>query len=484
MRLLFLDYEDGFQPGEFAKFSSDTSCYDFDAVVWDPANTLYDYNTDWNNSPYRGLSLLDDSSSVRLLADIARRRTEFREFVDGGRVVVVIGGPPQQCYYDTGQRTYSGTGRNRTPTVQVGLTDVWSALPMKLSLSVAAGTNMEFVGPAEFRDFWAAQRHLLSYQALIEGDFGTPVIQVKGTKRVVGSVVRTKAGGAIILLPRPIFSASEEVTPHEAEDEDEVEDDELESEPTGRKKAAFDFQADLRSLIAAVQGGPSEALPTWSAKYVLQGEHDLRTKILRQEELIEAARSELTALQTEFDQLESRKRLFTGTGRALELEVRRVFEALGCRVEEPEPGRDDWLLMFPGDVPAVAEVKGVGKSGAEKHAAQLEKWVSNYFETHGALPKGILVVNAWRELELGDRTDPAFPEQMLEYSKSRGHCLVTGTQLLGLLQELEAQPERAEHWRKKFLETKGVLQGFGDWKRIVAAPPGVESESDDTGSTP
>ena len=54
--------------------------------------------------------------SARFVSDISRRSKDFREFVEHGGVLVVIVRPPVELYYDTGKRTYSGTGRNRSTT--------------------------------------------------------------------------------------------------------------------------------------------------------------------------------------------------------------------------------------------------------------------------------------------------------------------------------------------------------------------------------
>jgi len=108
--------------------------------------------------------------------------------------------------------------------------------------------------------------------------------------------------------------------------------------------------------------------------------------------------------------------LFVGTGRPLELEVKAALEALGATVTEPAPNRDDWLAEFPG-VDAVVEVEGVEKSGAEKHAAQLEKWVAGRFEKTGNAPKGILVVNAWRDVPLPKLTSAAWRSKAIASSR-------------------------------------------------------------------
>src|SRR5438128_2554297 len=129
MRLLLLDYFDGIEPASFARFASDTSCFDFDAVIWDPSYALNSYHRSYPGV-YRGLPSLDEDSSVKVNADIARRRSEFREFLESGRTLVVIVRPPQEFYYDTGSPTYSGTGRNRQKTINVNSNDIWKALPI------------------------------------------------------------------------------------------------------------------------------------------------------------------------------------------------------------------------------------------------------------------------------------------------------------------------------------------------------------------
>ncbi len=155
-----------------------------------------------------------------------------------------------------------------------------------------------------------------------------------------------------------------------------------------------------------------------------------------------------------------------GTGRALELEVKAVLELLGGTVTDPEPGRDDWRVAFP-EGEAVVEVKGVKGSAAEKHGAQLEKWVSGAYEANGVMPKGILVVNTWRETPLAERTQADFPDQMLPYCKGRGHSLITGLDLFVIRADIEADATRVEHWRSEILSASGRLIGVPHWKNVI-----------------
>ena len=150
----------------------------------------------------------------------------------------------------------------------------------------------------------------------------------------------------------------------------------------------------------------------------------------------------------------------------------RVLSELGVEATTGAPGRDDLILKFEGRV-AVAEVKGVTKSAQEKHAAQLEKWVSEYFTEHGVHPKGILIVNPYCNLPLDKRTEQAFPNQMLKYSTNREHCLLTTVQLLGILLTTWDRPEIRPEIVRSIFDNVGVFDGYEDIgkpsTRIVAA---------------
>jgi hypothetical protein len=125
-------------------------------------------------------------------------------------------------------------------------------------------------------------------------------------------------------------------------------------------------------------------------------------------------------------------------------------------------------LLKLGGLPAVAEIKGKAKSAAEKDAAQLEKWVATYHAEHEQQPKGILVVNGWRDVPLAQRdAKPTFPEQMLAYARGRGHCLITGLQLLCAWIDAENDPSRAADIANEIMNTVGVYEGHTSWREFA-----------------
>jgi hypothetical protein len=101
------------------------------------------------------------------------------------------------------------------------------------------------------------------------------------------------------------------------------------------------------------------------------------------------------------------------------------------------------LRGFRGDTSVVVETKGVTKSAAESHCAQLKKWVAEDLEA-GRKSKGILIINAFLNDPPLARTQPTFPDQMRRYAEMRNHCLASGLQLLNLARTTLAEPKRAD----------------------------------------
>lgn len=460
MRLLSLDYDPVFGDDTLrSTFESDTSVFDFDVVIWDPESTFNRYVRRGYGQSYQGLYSLSDNESVSLKSDIARRRSEMAEFLRAGRTVVVIVRPPQECYVATGEVKYSGTGRNRAATRTVAKVDLWSAVPVSdLTLVRASGSRITPEGDGPLASLLRKYKNFASYEAIMTSAPGVKFAAVDRTDRIVGSSLKTKDGGLFILMP-----ALDLLADAEEEDDDVVYVDE-----------ASDIQAELLEAIEKMSNTATSVRPAWTEKYATKGQIALRQSVAKQQARVELARTKLTVLKQEQEESEAKDQLFLGTGRALELQVKEVLQLLGGTVTEPEPGRDDWKVEFP-ERRAVVEVKGVKKSAAEKYAAQLEKWVATEMEQLGSAPKGILVVNTWRETELDLRTEKDFPDQMLPYSEGRDHCLVTGLQLFAIRIDIEKDSTKAEYWRDKILNTSGILLDTPEWRTILTKTEEKES---------
>lgn len=133
---------------------------------------------------------------------------------------------------------------------------------------------------------------------------------------------------------------------------------------------------------------------------------------------------------------------------------------------EGEIGRDDLIIKYNEKI-AVIEVKGVSKSAAEKHVTQLEKWVSEYHLKNEIKAKGILVINAFKDVPLSERKEKPFPDQMLPYSQKREHCLITGLQLLGLYLDCKNNPIKKEEIIEILFCTDGIFEQYNEWSEYL-----------------
>ena len=425
---------------------------DYDAVILDPVAFPAEYSVAFPPM-YQGRRCISDDESPRLLADMARRRKEIEEMLALGRTVLIFTPDESSCAVDTGDRRHSGTGRSRVTTTIVTTVRVVDLVPLKLVVADAEGSAISVSAGGPLVDFWKRVGKQTMYRAIIENGPGTSFLTLTGTTKSVGAAVTAEGGGHLYLVPVIAY-------PDDA---------------TLKSAASIDknFVDAFIELVRANSSTPLE-VPDWYDSYVLPDEVLKRRALQESEHHIDSLLAERDELQLRLARAREPKRLIAATGTALEDAVRWAFHALGATTLSGRPARTDFVLECAAGV-AVVEVKGLTKSAAEANAAQLEKWVSEYVEEHGTVPKAILVVNAYREVPPPDR-DPAFPPQMLPYAQRRGHCLMTGLQLLGAVRHALDDAERRRAVMQEIFQTDGVLQRFGDWGEFLEGPAAVAPE--------
>jgi hypothetical protein len=210
----------------------------------------------------------------------------------------------------------------------------------------------------------------------------------------------------------------------------------------------------------------TEPLPDWAAKYTLPGDLEERTQLADLEEAYKQIKHNIAIQIDQINLHTNLKTLFYAGGDTLETAVQYIFEELGFTILAAEPNRDDLIMQWNNQI-VITEIKGLSKSAAEKNSAQLEKWVSNYYAAYDVKPKGLLIVNTFRETELMERTQDSFPHQMLKYATDREHCLINSIQLLGLLFEVRKNPDSKEDLINELVTTKGIYNRFADWNEYI-----------------
>ena len=127
----------------FKSIYSQVSLLDYDISVFNPdISSLYGYYSDH----YLGKPCLDDTNSFKLQEQIAHWRREILGAVRAGKTVFLLLNELQEVYVATGQKSYSGTGRNRQTTRLVTSISNYSLVPGRIDVVNSKGTSMKLSG--------------------------------------------------------------------------------------------------------------------------------------------------------------------------------------------------------------------------------------------------------------------------------------------------------------------------------------------------
>lgn len=426
------------------------SMFDFDAVIFNLENLTSGFQRSPHSSHFNGQPCLSGAGTSQLISAVNRRAHEILELMSLGRPVICFLSKPQECFIQTGEKQYSGKGKNQVTTNIVTpfspVTKLISMPSMPCWMSEARGTEIELRGYDAFSSAWSKLKKYSQYETYFKAAPGLHFLFIKGTSKAVGTLV-TQGEGRLLLLPSLSSGFRNE------------------SKPVSREIGSTLVEL-LESLIPSARG----QLPAWTQLYKLPGERELEEQIEKIKSDIDDLHRQRLAAQSSLERHLVLKRLIASQGEALENQVAEGLRELGATVTPGIPGRTDLIVTFENRI-AVIEVKGLKKSAAEKNAAQLEKWVSDYYAQNDVPAKGILVVNAFCEKPLQARVESAFPHQMIAFSESRQHCLITASQLLALILEGREAPERRPEILRALFDTVGVFPKADPLKNLETLPP-------------
>lgn len=425
----FSEYWDGVTE---ISYRSGYSLLGYETVIWRPSALFSSYYDDDDDDLqyHNGYPILDVVTSLKLQQDIERRKREMLALLDKGKSIFIIAPIPNSCFI-------------RPSLNELYELRILDALPIGVEFEHAEGFNLEFKGDELFKSFVETNKNYMKYYANIRLPEGRPFLYIKDTDAVVGTYTNY-LNGKIVFIPN-IIDAYGRMHDHDSRYAENL-----------FINSIYQINDELTKDIEV------DELPEWSRNYFLPNEREEYARLFEIQEQIELLNAQNDEQVKLIKALEKYKVLFTGTGKPLEQIVKQLLIELGFEVTEGLPGRDDLILKYKDKV-AVVEVKGVSKSAAEKHAAQLEKWVSGYLEKFGVSPKGMLIVNSFCNLPLHERVEDTFPNQMLSYSERREHTLINTLQLLGAYIEVQKKPEIKEQVIQGLFSTNGKYESYTDW---------------------
>lgn len=430
---------------DLISFDEYTSLLDYDIVIIDLNNLLIGYAFD---KPYQGKRNLDKHSSLLFMDDFKRRKKEITELFELGKTIYAILPIEKEFYVYTGGQKYSGTGKKRQIMNMVKNVNILDTFPTELQLMIGMGSKISATSDDFYDRLFGIKDIEYSYNYCFEPEeTGIPLAFIANTKNCISKAFMF-GEGHLIVIP-PIFEAGLYQT------------DEVYLKAINSFLQTIDnFQEELKSNLVDV------SLPDWTKKYLIFNEAEMCQKLETMDVKMKTLMNEKEQIKNQLHEVQKYKLVLTTSGKELEKIVFEMLEEMGFVEHQIEKNK---LFFSLGEENIVVNVQGVIENSTEKHAAQLEKRISEIIETTDLIPKGILIVNAFKNQDISLRSEKIFSNQMLEYSMKRNHCLLSTTQFLCLYIMCKNNPEKKEKLIEEFIHSVGIYNQFENWTDFLVS---------------
>lgn len=438
-------------------FDSRTSLLDWDIILFRPSIESWISYRD----QYKGKPSLDDQASFKIKEASEHWRREIKQAFESGKTIVVFLPAIQEVYIDTGERRYSGTGRNRSTTRIVDLFNNYQCIPLDLNPVNANGTlvKLAFKGAEVLAPYWSEFAEYSEYCVLIQNNECPPTMQTRNGDKTVGTLLRhQKSGGSIVCLPDIDFYQEGFL---------ESEDGDKGTEWTGdARKFAARLVSSIVGLDAALQAeGESTPEPGWAVdpRFALGLELTLRSKLLEVESELERVQRNKEDVLRQLADAGSLRGLLYEKGKALEKVVIAALKLLGFDAKPFREGASEFDVVFES-----TEGRLIGEAeGKDSKAINVDKLRQLAMNLHEDLQreevtapaKGVLFGNAYRLTAPDSRTEQAFTDKCIVAAKSNGTALLATSELFHASQYLSSRSDGtfASACRQAILNGTGVI---------------------------
>lgn len=456
---------------EHASMNSKVSLLDWDIIIFRPS--IDEFVPPYCDT-YNGKPSLKETSSFQLKECNEHWRREILQAYETGKTVVVHLAPLREVYVDTGERRYSGTGRNRATTTIVQITSNYETLPLALNPVSAVGSEIKLADRrAEvLATYWSEFGDISRYKVQLTASGVPSSLVTRSGEKVVGSVYRDSVkGGVLLLLPDIDFEPDDFYTT----DDD---GDAIWTEKANQFAARY-----LSSIIALDKALRADREvtpePAWASegRYVLPVEQELKLSLLNAEREIEEANKKKEKIASELRDAGVLRSLMYEKGHALEAVILKALRIIGFAAEPYKDSESEFDVVFECDEGRlIGEVEG--KDTKAVNVDKLRQLGMNINEDLmreevTAPAKPVLFGNGYRLQPPEERADP-FTEKCNTAAAASSTALVATADLFGPVQYIigEADAEYARKCRTAILTAVG---------RVVFPPvPQKRDASSDT----
>lgn len=436
----------------YASFRSKMSLLDWDIILFKPQISEF---VEQYYDTYQGKPSLKDTASFQAKECCEHWRREIKQAVDAGKTVFVYLPPVYEVYADTGQRSYSGTGRNQRTTRHVALLTNYDAIPERVEPVVATGSSMKLApkGADVLGPYWSEFSARSTFQVVLGSPDVPACILTRTGDKPVGAIFRSKtSSGTLLLLPDIDFYASNFLKG--------------ETWTSAAKQFSGAFVSAIVSLDKALRSA-SEITPepSWavSEKYVLQAEVKLRVELMAAERAVEKAQKKKERTGEALAIAGAPRALLYEKGKPLEVAIIEALRILGFAAAAFKESESEFDVVFE-----CAEGRLIGEAeGKDNKAVNIDKLRQLSMNIHEDLQrddvktpaKPVLFGNGFRLQAPLEREDP-FTEKCHSAAVTATTALVATADLFLPVQYLLSEKDEsfAAQCRQALLSTTGRVR--------------------------
>lgn len=339
-------------------FSSKKSLMDADLVLFNPSTPYYEKSSA-GNGYYLGKVCYGEHGSFELKEDRDHWKKELDNALKAGKTVYLLLNNKEDFFLDTGTRSYSGTGRNRSTTINVGPGHNYEFLPVDIgNITSASGTHIVPKGNPLFQTFFEQFKQDLEYRVYLDNlPEATIIFTGKDKSKVLGAIYKVGAGHFIVL---PYLNYDDDKFTEYKEDEDG------EEKEFWTKKAIVYGKNLIKCLLDIDKGLVQEMAktpePNWVTRkeFCSKEEKKIDNQINKQLQKIEKIKEENKELQKQLLEVKILKDLLYEQGKPLESAVTKALRILGYKAEnyDDEDLELDQVIISPEKHRYVGECEG------------------------------------------------------------------------------------------------------------------------------
>ena len=361
IKILSVEVELASDSVEAAEITSKTSLLDWDVVLFRPNIDDFILGT---TREHQGRPWLNERASFQLKEACEHWRREIKQAVDSGKLVVAFMTPLRQVYVETGEKQYSGTGRNRATTTIVDKFDNYKCIPVTITPMVAEGRSIKLaLGNDILKSYWEEFGEASEYHFTMPEMEKRATLVTRSGDRPVGAIIRSaSSAGSLVLMPDMDFSP-------------ETFSEEIDGEYVWTD-AAKSFSSQLVREVVDLYNGLRESSsvtprPSWAndPAYLLQSERELQSELLEAEVRVEQAQRKKEDILGQLVDAGKLRPLLYSKGNELEVAIILALKLIGFSAASYKDGTSEFDVVFES-----AEGRLIGEAeGKDSKAINVDK---------------------------------------------------------------------------------------------------------------